>query len=71
MDRLLLRPLELQESMSLSRGRIYQLLASGQLPSVRIGRSIRVPARALERWIELNCRGAEQNVTKADPSDSH
>jgi excisionase family DNA binding protein len=34
-----------------SRSKIYELLASGDLPSVRIGASVRVPVDALRAWI--------------------
>jgi excisionase family DNA binding protein len=37
--------------LSIGRSKTYQLLAEGALPSVRIGRSVRVPVAALERWI--------------------
>lgn len=51
MDRLLLRPVEAAEAIGISRSKIYELLASGELPSVRIGASVRVPVEALRAWI--------------------
>ncbi|MCP4610026.1 MAG: helix-turn-helix domain-containing protein [Planctomycetes bacterium] len=51
MIKLLLRPAECCEALGISRSRIYELIASGELPSVRIGRSVRVPVRALEKWV--------------------
>ena len=38
--------------LSISRSRAYELCAAGILPTVRIGSSIRVPARALERFVK-------------------
>ncbi len=35
------------------RTKAYELVASGELPVVRIGRSVRVPAVALEAWIAI------------------
>ncbi len=52
MDKLLLRPREVTELLGLSRSRVYELLYQRQLPSVRIGRSIRIPVRALNEWVE-------------------
>jgi excisionase family DNA binding protein len=49
--RLLLRPREAAEALGISRSRAYELIASGDLPSVRIGSSVRVPVVALELWI--------------------
>jgi excisionase family DNA binding protein len=55
----LLKPEEVGRILDLSRSKTYQLLASGELPSIRAGRSIRVPRAALERWIEANTTGGE------------
>ena len=38
--------------LAISRSRAYELCAAGILPTVRIGSSIRVPARALERFVK-------------------
>jgi excisionase family DNA binding protein len=34
----------------------YQLVASGEWPSVKVGRSIRVPVAALRAWLEGRMR---------------
>jgi len=52
MDRLLLRPMEAAEAIGVGRSKVYELLASGELPSIRIGGSVRVPVDALQRWID-------------------
>ena len=52
MDRLLLRPVEAAEAIGIGRSKVYELLASGELPSIRIGGSVRVPVAALHAWIE-------------------
>jgi len=51
MERLLLRPVEAAEAIGVTRSKIYELRASGDLPSVRIGASMRVPVDALRAWI--------------------
>lgn len=43
---------EVAEVLRIARGRAYELVASGELPAVRIGRSVRVNRRELERWLE-------------------
>ncbi|MBA3688377.1 MAG: helix-turn-helix domain-containing protein [Chloroflexi bacterium] len=58
-DRALLRVEEAAEMLGISRARAYELAASGALPSVRIGRSRRVPVRQLEEWIEERWQEAE------------
>ena len=50
--KLLLRASEVAERLSIGRGTAYELMASGVLQSVRIGRSIRVPSRTLDAFIE-------------------
>ncbi len=51
MERLLLRPIEAAEAIGVGRSKVYELLASGELPSIRIGASIRVPVDKLREWI--------------------
>ena len=49
--RLLLRPEKTADILDLSRAKIFLMLASGELPSIKIGRSRRVPVDALKAWI--------------------
>lgn len=56
---LLYRAVEAAKLTSLSKQMIYQLAAEGRIPCVRIGRSIRFPAEALEQWVRRLT--AEQN----------
>ncbi len=56
MDRLLLRPDEAAEVLGVGRSKIYALLASGEVPAVRVGRSVRVPVEALRRWVDRQAR---------------
>ena len=48
---LLLRAEEAAKLLSLGRTTIFQMMASGELPCVRVGRAVRVPRTALERWV--------------------
>lgn len=52
MEKLLLRPLEAAQAIGIGRSKVYELLASGELPSIRIGGSVRVPLDALRAWID-------------------
>ena len=49
-DKILLTVEQAAERLSLGRARTWQLVMAGVIPSVKIGRSRRVPATALERW---------------------
>ncbi len=61
MEPLLLRPTEVATLLGLGRSTIFALLAAGDLPVIRIGRSVRVPRAALELWIdERRARVANQ-----------
>ena len=51
-ERLLYRPAEAAEAIGVSRTRMYELIASGEIPSLRIGGSLRVPVDLLRRWVE-------------------
>lgn len=57
MDRLLLRPDEAAEILGVGRSKIYALLASGEVPSVRVGHSVRIPFEALRRWVADQAEG--------------
>ncbi len=59
MEKILLKPAEAAEVLAIGRTRIYEMLAAGQLPSIRIGRSIRVPVDALRQWVELQRTGTD------------
>jgi excisionase family DNA binding protein len=51
MEKLLLRPNEAAEMIGVSRSKIYEMIASGAVPAVRLegGRLIRVPLAELQR----------------------
>jgi excisionase family DNA binding protein len=43
---------EVAEELRIARSRVYELVGEGEIPSVRIGRSVRVSRKELERWLE-------------------
>jgi excisionase family DNA binding protein len=54
--RLLLSPKRVAERLDMGRTKISELISTGELESVRIGRSRRVPADAVSSYVErLRC----------------
>jgi len=54
MDQLLLKADEVAKALGLGRSKVYEMMQSGQLPVVRIGRSVRVSSAALQEWVRTN-----------------
>jgi excisionase family DNA binding protein len=50
-SRLLLRVDEAARLCDVSRSYMYELIARGEIPSVTLGRSRRVPLESLRQWI--------------------
>jgi excisionase family DNA binding protein len=50
-NQLLLKPEEAAEVIRVGRSKMYELLASGAIKSVKIGALRRIPARALEEYV--------------------
>lgn len=50
---------EAREILSLSRSKIYQLIAEGRLKTVSEGRTRLVPAIAIDEYVALLCQEAE------------
>jgi excisionase family DNA binding protein len=52
-DVLMVRPVEAAAMLSISRSSVYELIASGALPSVRVGgRMVRIPVAAIRRMAD-------------------
>ena len=43
---------EVARIIRVARSRAYELVAEGDIPSIRIGRSVRVSRRELDKWLE-------------------
>jgi excisionase family DNA binding protein len=54
-------PAEAARMLSLSRPMIYKLIHSGELRTVNIGRTRRVPVSELERLIDVNGHDGDTN----------
>jgi excisionase family DNA binding protein len=64
LEPLLLRATEVGKLLGLGRSKVFAMVAAGQLPAIRIGRSVRVPREALERWVR------EQTVAVDEGNDA-
>jgi excisionase family DNA binding protein len=51
LEPLLLKATEAGKLLGLGRSKVFAMVAAGELPVIRIGRSVRIPRQALERWI--------------------
>jgi excisionase family DNA binding protein len=56
MEPLLLKAGDVAKLLGLGRSKVFAMLAVGELPVIRIGRSVRVPRAALEAWIAEHTR---------------
>ena len=53
MEERLLRAEEAAGILGLKRSKVYELIAANEIPSMHIGKLVRVPAQALQEWIRL------------------
>ena len=60
-ERLALRPLEAAAALGLGRSTMYGLIASGEIPSFRVGtRAVRVPVEALREYVLARVKEGRQ-----------
>jgi excisionase family DNA binding protein len=55
---------EMQDMLTIGRTKAWQLASSGEVPAVKIGRSVRVDRRGLEEWL------SQQDYTEKQESAS-
>jgi len=56
-EKVLLTPVEAARVLGIGRSKLYELLASGVLPSVHIGACRRIPADSIHRFVlDLSAR---------------
>jgi len=56
---------DVQNAIRLGRTKIYELIRTGQLPVVRIGRSVRIRRDVLERWVnDLEAQSADEYLLR-------
>lgn len=64
-QRELLTAKEVQALLGLGESKVYDMMARGELPSVRIGRLVRVPRSELMAWIASRTRGRTGSGSEA------
>jgi len=58
--RILLRVEDAAKALDISRAHLYTLLTEGAIPSIRIGRSRRIPRTELEKWVAQQLEGGDR-----------
>lgn len=58
-SQLLLRVDEAAERIAMSRSRVYNMMQSGELPFINVGRSRRLRASDLEAWVDAQVKRTE------------
>jgi excisionase family DNA binding protein len=43
---------EAAETLGIGQSKIYELIATGELPTIRVGRAVRISVNTLQKWIE-------------------
>lgn len=61
-----LRVHEIASSLGVGKGRAYQLIRAGMIPSVRVGGAIRIPRAAWESWIREKGKEAISSLSTGD-----
>ncbi len=49
--RALLKVMDVSNLLQIGRSSVYELIRSGQLPTVKIGRATRIPAVGIDEWL--------------------
>lgn len=64
----LLTAKDIQERLSISRKKTYELLNRDDFPSIRVGeRSIRVPQEAFRNWIDRKLQNNSSDSSSEEP----
>lgn len=53
MEKILLKPAEAAKVLGVGRSLIYELIAQRKIPSVRLGRCLRIPTESLNTWLKI------------------
>ncbi|MGV3723555.1 MAG: excisionase family DNA-binding protein [Actinomycetota bacterium] len=56
---------EVAPAVGVTSGRIYQLIGSGEIPATRVGRRLRIPREAWERWLAAKQQEATSELQAA------
>ncbi len=58
-ERLLLTVEEAAQRLGIGKTLAWELVWAGVLPSIRLGRCVRIPLRALEEWVVRSAAGGQ------------
>lgn len=64
-ERLLLTVVEGAQRLSIGRSRMFELISSGEVKSVKVGRSRRIPTAALDEYVAKLLAEQDQPETAA------
>jgi excisionase family DNA binding protein len=73
-ERILYRPYEAFEMLGINRSTGYRLIKLGELPSIRVGNTIRIPADELREWLRRKleeARPAPNQPQDNQPEENH
>jgi len=59
-DQLLLTPRQAAKALQISERKLWSMKASGQIPHVLLGRSVRYPLADLQQWIDERKNGGQR-----------
>lgn len=68
---LLLDAIEAGRLLSVSRAKVLDLAARGEIPSLRVGRSVRIPRDPLTAWVAENTAGVKSSTPMRLPNWVH
>ncbi len=57
-ERLCYKPQEVAQMLNVSRNKVYELISSGELPSIKIGSSYKIPVDAFQAFLKKNTHPA-------------
>jgi len=60
----MLRPAEIGPLLGVTTGRVYQLIAAGEIPAIRVGGALRIPRAAWEVWLRRHSKEALESVNR-------
>jgi len=60
-ERKVLSVKDLQQTLGIGRNAAYELVNRADFPTIRIGQSIRIPAKDFEEWLSETARKSAQN----------
>jgi excisionase family DNA binding protein len=62
---LLLTAEEVAMLLGIGRTKVFEMLASGELPAIRIGRCVHVSRAQLKSWIDQRLEGSDHSLRPA------